>query len=69
MDTVSNTLLKAIQDSGLSDRALGKLAGIDRLVIGRFKRGAHLRSETIDALCLALNLELKPARRRGQKGI
>jgi len=59
MIRMSETLLKAIEASGLSDRQLGKLAGVDRLVIGRFKRGGHLRSDTIDALCIVLNLELR----------
>lgn len=67
MITVTDTLKAAIKDSGLSDRALGKLSGVNRLIIGRYMRGEqHLRGDNIDALCVALNLELKPMRRRGK---
>lgn len=64
MTNISQTLLEAIYSSGLSDRQLGMLAGVDRLVIGRFKRGGHLRSDTIDALCEVLGLELRPTTAR-----
>ncbi len=67
MIMISDTLKKAIVDSGLSDRALGKLAGVNRQIIARFVRGEqHLRGENIDRLCVALNLELKPMRRHGK---
>lgn len=65
---MSKTLLKAIKDSGLSDRQLGKIANVDRLVIGRFKRGGHLRSDTIDNLCIALGLELRTIEDKPKKG-
>ncbi len=63
MKTISQTLLEAMKASGMSDRQLGIVAGVNRLVLGRFKRGGHLRSDTIDALCEALNLELRPKQR------
>jgi len=66
MNTISRVLLEAIEASGLSDRKLGMVAGVDRLGIGRFRRGGHLRSDTIDALCLALGLELKSASTRNR---
>lgn len=72
MKTVSEILLEAILASGLSDRELGIRANVNRLVIGRFKRGGHLRSDTIDALCKTLNLKLvsqKPSKKQpGKRG-
>ncbi len=70
MKTVSETLLEAIRSCGLSDQKLGIQAGVNRLIIGRFKRGGHLRSDTIDALCEVLGLELRPTtahKRQGRK--
>lgn len=64
MRTISDTLLAAILSSGLSDQQLGIEAGVNRLIIGRFKRGGHLRSDTIDALCQTLELELRPTKTR-----
>lgn len=64
MRTISDTLLEAILSSGLSDQQLGIEADVNRLIIGRFKRGGHLRSDTIDALCKTLGLELRPTKTR-----
>lgn len=68
MINISKTLLEVIYSSGLSDRQLGMLAGVDRLIIGRFKRGGHLRSDSIDALCEVLGLELRPTAARKRQG-
>ena len=68
MINISKTLLEVIYSSGLSDRQLGMLAGVDKLIIGRFKRGGHLRSDSIDALCEVLGLELRPTAARKRQG-
>ena len=68
MINISKTLLEVIYSSDLSDRQLGMLAGVDRLIIGRFKRGGHLRSDSIDALCEVLGLELRPTAARKRQG-
>ncbi|HDP36110.1 MAG TPA: XRE family transcriptional regulator [Candidatus Hydrogenedentes bacterium] len=64
MNTVSDTLKAAIENSGLSYQALGKACGVNRLAISRFVQGAtSLRMDKVDMLCTFLGLELKPVSR------
>jgi hypothetical protein len=58
--TVSETLLKAIKDSGLSLYRIAKDAGIGYAMLHRFATGERgLSQDTIDILCEHFNLELK----------
>jgi hypothetical protein len=58
--TVSETLRKVIQDSGLSLYAVAKDAGIGYAMIHRFMAGERgLAQGTIDILCEHFGLELR----------
>lgn len=68
MKTLSDTLKKAITESGLSDKRLGELTGVNRLSIGRFMAGTqYLSMAQAEMLAVFFGLELKPAQRRGKK--
>ncbi len=60
--TVTEQLRNAIEKSGLTHYRIGKMSGVPPNVLDRFINGQrkHLRSDTIDRLCEALGLELKP---------
>jgi len=63
--TVTETLRKAIADSGLSGREVARRAGVDDRLIARFIKGERsLRGTTIDAVCSALGLRLTKAKDR-----
>lgn len=63
--TISDQLRDAINDSGLSVRALGKLADVDDGMIHRFLSGERgLTTPTLDKLCRALGLRLTESGRR-----
>jgi hypothetical protein len=60
MATVTETLRRAVEESGVSRYAIGKATGIPASTLSRFvASGAGLRSETLDSLCVYLGLELK----------
>ena len=62
--TVSETVRQAIEKSGLTHYRIGKDTGIPSIVLDRFISGKreHLRSDTIDKLCVYFGLELVPKR-------
>lgn len=63
--TVSQTLHRAIRDSGLSLRELARQSGVDHRAVGRFVSGERgLTNRAVDALAEALGLELTKKKRR-----
>lgn len=57
--TVSETLRKAIMESGLTHYRIGKQTGIAPPVLDRFVSGERsLRLDTVDKIAEALRLEL-----------
>jgi predicted transcriptional regulator len=58
--TVSDQLRAVIQERKLSTYMVGKLASIDPTRVALFLRGKQLRSNSIDRICTALRLELRP---------
>jgi len=66
MNTLSNTLRKAITDSGYSIRRLHIITGINRETITRFLRGENMTMHNADKLAELLGLELTPIKRRGK---
>jgi len=63
--SISDQLRDAIERSGRSQYDIAKQAGIHRRLISRFVlRERSLSLETVDALAVALNLQLCEGRRR-----
>jgi transcriptional regulator with XRE-family HTH domain len=68
---IGERLKKAIRDTGLTQRELSRVTGIDETLISRFVRGQRGMSfETIDRLMDALGLEIvirprRPPRKDG----
>ena len=60
--TVTEQLRNTIEKSGLTHYRIGKMSSVPPNVLDRFINGQRkcLRSDTIDRLCEALGLELKP---------
>ena len=58
--TVSDQLRAVIRERELSTYWIGKTTGLNPSVIGRFLHGAMLRSDSLDKICQALDLGLKP---------
>ncbi len=60
--TVTEQLRNTIEKSGLTHYRIGKMSSVPHTVLGRFISGErrYLRSDTIDRLCEALGLELRP---------
>ena len=61
---LSDQLRRIVNERGVTPYAISQAAGIEPSSLHRFlKNGQGLRSETIDRLCDALDLELKQNRR------
>lgn len=61
--SISETLRFAIVNADETRYALSKRSGVGEPVLSRFVSGQRtLRLETVDLLCEALGLELKPKR-------
>ncbi len=60
--TVTEQLRNTIEKSGLTHYRIGKMSSVPPNVLDRFinRQRKHLRSDTVDRLCEALGLELKP---------
>ncbi len=60
--TVTEQLRNTIEKSGLTHYRIGKMSGVPPNVLDRFISCERrcLRSDTVDRLCEALGLELKP---------
>ena len=69
MNTISDRLRSATQESGYSIRRLSILTGINRETITRFLRGENITIHNADKLAELLGLELTPipTRARGKK--
>lgn len=68
MLTIRETLRNAIKESGMSDRNLGMLAGVNRLSIGRFMAGqTSLTLDQAERLACFFGLELQPERKKERK--
>jgi predicted transcriptional regulator len=62
---LENQIRQAIEESGLSQYALAKCAGVSQGVLSRFIAGKrNLTLATASKIVLALELELRPARPR-----
>ncbi len=66
MITLSDTLRKAVTDSGYSIRWMHLITGINRETITRFLRGENMTIHNADKLAELMGLELRPMRRRGK---
>ncbi len=67
MNTLSDTLRKAITNSGYSIRRLHIITGINRETITRFLRGENMTMHNADKLAELMGLELTPIKRCGKK--
>lgn len=56
--TISNQLREIINTCGMTRYAVAKLSGVDQSSMLRFMAGGELRSNSIDKICVALNLHL-----------
>jgi hypothetical protein len=60
--TVSGTLRAAIAGRGLTAYAVARMTGVDTSVVARFLAGERgLSMKSLDRLCEALELELRPS--------
>ena len=66
MNTLSDTLRKALTNSGYSIRRLHIITGINRETITRFLRGENMTMHNADKLAELMGLELTPIKRRGK---
>ena len=68
MATLTETLRKAISDSGVTFYRIANDTGLDFMVVTRFYRGERdLRLETAQKLCDYFGLELRPKEKRKAK--
>ena len=66
---MTETLKKAIRESGLSLYAIAAASGVKRPSLSRFMAGTQsLRLDMADKLAAYFGVELKPAGRRPRKG-
>jgi plasmid maintenance system antidote protein VapI len=66
---LSDALLRAIRESGLSVQSLAKAAGVARMSVARFVAGERsLRLDKADKLAAYFGLELRPVRSKGKDG-
>ena len=66
--TMTDTLRRAIVESGLSLREVARRSGIDDRIVSRFAKGERdMQGKTMDRLCAALGLRLttKTGRHKG----
>ncbi len=62
---ITDVLLRAIANSGLSFKALERETGVLRQSLMKFARGEQsLRGDLMDKLAVFFKLELRPARRK-----
>jgi hypothetical protein len=64
--TVSDALRAAIEKSGRTYYDIAKEAGVDWGTLQRFVDGTrpNIRIDSVDKLCVALGLELRPAAKK-----
>ena len=66
---IGECLIQAIRDTGLSQREVSRIAGVDETLISRFVRGQRQPNfETIDRILDGLGLEVVVRPRRRGKG-
>jgi transcriptional regulator with XRE-family HTH domain len=66
-ETFTEQLRRAIRDCGETRYALAKRTGIDQSTMSRFTTGNRgLSMEAIDSLFDALNLEIRPRKRKAK---
>jgi plasmid maintenance system antidote protein VapI len=67
MPSMSETLRKAILDTGLPLLQVAKATGVERASLSRFVRGERtLRLDMADRLAAYFGLELRPTRGKGR---
>lgn len=67
MPNISETLRKAILDTGLPLLQVAKATGVERASLSRFVRGERtLRLDMADRLAAHFKLELRPKRRKAE---
>jgi transcriptional regulator with XRE-family HTH domain len=66
---IHECLIRAIRDTGLSQREVARVTGVDETLVSRFMRGLRQPSfETIDRLMDGLGLEVVVRPRSTTKG-
>jgi transcriptional regulator with XRE-family HTH domain len=66
---IGECLIQAIRDTGLSQREVSRIAGVDETLISRFVRGQRQPNfETIDRILDGLGLEVVVRPRSKRKG-
>jgi transcriptional regulator with XRE-family HTH domain len=66
---IRDQILQAMRDSGLTQREVSRVTGLDETMLSRFNRGQReMTFKSIDQLCERLGLELVIRRRRAGKG-
>lgn len=68
-ETFREQLRQAIRESGVSRYALSKRTGVSQSVLSRFLSdpAVGLSMSAVDRLCEALNLEVRPGKRRPKR--
>jgi transcriptional regulator with XRE-family HTH domain len=66
---IGECLIQAIRDTGLSQREVSRVTGVDETLVSRFMRGLRQPNfETLDRLLDGLRLEVVVRPRRRGKG-
>jgi hypothetical protein len=66
-DEMAQQLRDAIVEDGRSHYAIAKAAGVDPDVLDRFARGKDLYFSTACKILAAINMEIRPAPKRGRR--
>ncbi|MGH7179174.1 MAG: helix-turn-helix domain-containing protein [Tepidisphaeraceae bacterium] len=56
--TLTDTIRKAIETSGMTRYGISKLSGVGQDTLSKFVRGGGLKLESADRLCKVLKLKL-----------
>jgi hypothetical protein len=65
MENFTDSLRRAITDSGMTRYRISQESGIAESILSRFVRGERgLNSDSIDRLMACLELEIRPKRRK-----
>jgi transcriptional regulator with XRE-family HTH domain len=65
-ETFSERLRRAIRECGRSRYALSCETGVDQSTLSRFMQGGSLSLAVVDKLVEALDLEIKPRKRKAK---
>ena len=67
METFTNQIRRAINESGMTRYRIAKLSGVTEGTLSRFMAGALMRSDSLDALAPVLGLSIAVKKSKSRK--